>query len=221
MPGPGVPPGSLREFGKHPLRKGTVVHRFYSMVRDPNIFNPCLGAPTRFAPLRIGGPSGTCVPTLYIGQTYEAAAFETIFRNLPPRPLPRRIYEQNLNGVGHARLRLTRNFLLAPFFHQNLGLIGQTRQTMIDTDATAYADTVQWAACVYRSFPKFDGIIWASHQHDRDFACVLFGDRVSPGDLQIIPRSMKSVETGYGKTRLNRFARGFRIDIIRRYTLST
>jgi hypothetical protein len=154
------------------------------------------------------------VPTLYVGETYEAAAFETIGRNLPPRPQARLIYEQDLKGVGHARLRLTRTLRLAPFFRQNLGMLGQTRQSMIDTDATSYEQTVQWAARVHEMFPHLDGLIWTSHQHDRDFACVLFGGRVQPGDLHSIKSSMRPIDAGRGRDRLLRFTTEFGIDIV-------
>jgi hypothetical protein len=77
-----------------------------------------------------------CVPTLYIGQTYEAAAFETVFRNLPPKPLRRQVFDVDFAGRGHVRLLLNRDLILGPFFHQNLARIGQTRQSMIDTDST-------------------------------------------------------------------------------------
>ncbi len=214
MPGPGVPPPSLSPFGEHILRKGKVVDRFYGVARAPNVFNPCLGDETRFAPLRIGGPSGSCVPTLYIGETYAAAAFETVFRNMPPVPLPRRILERDLLGRGHSRLRLMRNLKLAPFFEQNLNLIGQTRRTMIETDATAYGETVQWAAGVHSNFPDFDGIIWTSRQHDRDWACVLFGDRVAEVDLHPLARTGQRIDAGPGRTVLGQFAFDYGIDII-------
>ena len=87
MPYPGLPPAKLNPFGEFPLPKGTEVHRFCSVARAANVFNPCIGGPTRFAPLNVNTSRGVqCVPTLYIGETYEAAAFETIFRNIPPSP---------------------------------------------------------------------------------------------------------------------------------------
>ncbi|HME27939.1 MAG TPA: RES domain-containing protein [Acetobacteraceae bacterium] len=126
-------------------------------------------------------PAGrTCVPTLYVGETYEAAAFETVFRNLPPKPMGRQVFEIDLARRNHARLLVNRDLILGPFFHQNLARIGQTRQSMIDTDATCYGETVLWAAAVHVSFPHLDGLIWTSHQHDRETACVLFGDRAGP-----------------------------------------
>ena len=214
MPGPGVPPVALGEFGQFVLPKGTVVHRFCSLARAPNAFNPCKGEPTRFAPLYLQTPAGrVCIPTLYIGETYEAAAFETVFRNLPPKPLRRQVFDIDLVGRGHARLLVNRDLILGPFFHQSLARIGQTRQSMIDTDATCYGETVQWAAATHRSFPTLDGLVWTSHQHDRDFACMFFGDRVSERDITPIGASA-AVDAGPGRVRIGVFAREYDIDIL-------
>lgn len=214
MPGPGLPPGALSEFGQFILPKGTIVHRFCALARSSNTFNPCRGEPTRFAPLYVATSAGrSCVPTLYIGETYEAAAFETVFRNLPPKPLRRQVFEIDLAGRGHARLLMNRDLILGPFFHQNLARIGQTRQSMIDTDATFYGETVQWAAAAHQSFPTLDGLVWTSHQHDRDFACLLFGDRVSENDITPIG-TIAPVEAGPGRARIAEFAREYEIDIV-------
>lgn len=214
MPGPGVPPAKLSEFGQFTLAKGTVVERFCSLDRSPNAFNPCRGEPSRFAPLYVPTPAArTCVPTLYVGETYEAAAFETVFRNLPPKPLRRQVFEIDLAGRGHARLLVNRDLILAPFFHQNLARIGQTQQSMIDTDATCYRETVLWAAAVHESFPHLDGLVWTSHQHDRDFACMLFGNRVSEADVTPIG-AVQPIDVGSGRKRIGDFAQQYEIDIV-------
>jgi hypothetical protein len=211
--GPGQPPAKLGEFGQFTLAKGTVVDRFCSLNRPPNSFNPCQGEPTRFAPLYVATPAGrACVPTLYVGETYEAAAFETVFRNLPPKPLRRRVFEIDLAGRGHARLLVNRDLVLGPFFHQNLARIGQTRQSMIDTDATSYGETVLWAAAAHETFLNLDGLVWTSHQHDRDFACVLFGDRVSEADVAPVG-IVEQIDNGPGRVRVGDFAWQYNIDI--------
>ena len=214
MPGPGKPPAKLDPFGEFPLLKGTEVHRFCSMKRAANAFNPCRGDPTRFAPLRIMTADGVkCIPTLYIGETYEAAAFETIFRNLPPKPLPRRIFEQDLADQGYATLVLKRDLRLGPFFRPNLGLIGQTRESMIDTDATCYAETALWAVAVHQSFADLDGLVWTSHQHDRHLSYLLFGDRVSETDLTPTG-AIEPIDTGIGRSKIGMFAAQYEIDIL-------
>jgi hypothetical protein len=197
------------------LEKGEVLERFCSVDRPANAFNPCRGEPSRFAPLYEPlAPGGQkCIPTLYVGETYEATVFETVFRNLPPKPLRRQVFAVDLAKRGHARLLVNRDLVLGPFFHQNLALIGQTRQSMIDTDATCYSQTVLWAGAVHVTFPRLDGLVWTSRQHDRYFACVLFGDRVGEADLTPIGAT-DPIDAGPGRARIGDFARRYEIDIV-------
>jgi hypothetical protein len=87
---------------------------------------------------------------------------------------------------------------------------------MIDTGATGYGQTVLWAAAVHESFPHLDGLVWTSRQHDRDFAGVLFGDRVSETD--VTPTGgVERIDAGPGRARIGEFAHAARqceIDII-------
>jgi RES domain len=190
---------------------GTVLHRFHETARDPNAFNPCRGKATRFAPLYDSG-TGACIPTIYLGESYEAAAFESVFRELAPRPNSRHVKEPDLSGKSYTTVTLARNLQLAPFFTPNLNMLGETRLSMIETDATTYGQTVLWAAAVHASFPKIDGVIWTSRQHDRDFACVLFGGRVAATDL--LPGTSESIDIGPGRARISRCAASYDIDII-------
>jgi hypothetical protein len=107
-----------------------------------------------------------------------AAVFESVFRDLPPKPNPRIIRQGSLIGVGHASLATRRALKLAAFFKQELALLGESRESMIECDASAYAKTVLWAAAIHASPEAFDGIAWASRQYDGAHAYVLFGTRV-------------------------------------------
>ncbi|MCB8878565.1 RES domain-containing protein, partial [Acidisoma silvae] len=199
------------DFGVEALPSGTILHRFHETARDANVFNPCKGKPTRFAPL-FDSATSACIPTIYLGETYEAAAFESVFRDLPPLPNPRNVRASDLASRSHATVKLSRKLQLAPFFTQNLNMIGQTRSSMIESDATTYAQTVLWAAAVHASFPKVDGIIWTSRQHDRDRACALFGDRVSEKDLK--PMSSEPIDIGPGRVRIGQCAIAYKVTII-------
>ncbi len=86
---------------------------------------------------------------------------------------------------------------------------------MIDTDATCYGQTVQWAVAVHVSFPHLDGLVWTSRQHDRDFACLLFGDRVSQNDVTPVG-AVEPIDVGNGRARLGEFAQRYEIDIVPR-----
>jgi hypothetical protein len=191
--GPGLPPARLEPFGERALPAGMRLWRVHSAVREPNAFNPCLGKPTRSAPLREG--DGTCIPTLYAGRTREAAVFETIFRDLPPLPLPRQVFTRDIDGTALAELRTSRPLRLAPLF--NLG---------------AYAETARWAEAIHRDLPDLDGLLWTSRQQDAAQALLLFGTRVRCDDLEIV--SGEPLDRGPGRQWVSDMARAYRIDLI-------
>jgi len=153
------------------------------------------------------------VPTLYAGQTFEAALWETVFRDLPPLPKPRRVFEsRSLVGASHARLTVTRDLTLAALFEPNLHILGLTRRRLIECYGhTAYRWTVKWAAAIHRDFPDLDGLAWTSRQNDQGQAYLLFGDRGSPS-LHVaddIP-----IDSGAGYTRLRSIADLFQIELV-------
>ncbi len=209
--GPGPPPARIEPFGERVLDAGTPLWRVHSAGRTANVFNPCMGKPTRFAPLR--DAAGTCIPTLYAGRTGEAAAFETIFRDLPPLPLPRQVFTRSITGTAMGELRTRRPLRLAPLFNQNLALIGQSRQTMVECHgAAAYAETARWAEAVHRDLPGLDGLLWTSRQQDETLAMLLFGTRVEPDDLEIV--ASEPLDSGPGRQWVSDFARAYKIDLI-------
>jgi RES domain len=209
--GPGLPPARIEPFGERTLPAGTQLWRVHGAVREPDVFNPCLGKPTRFAPLR--DAAGACIPTLYAGRTSEAAAFETIFRDLPPLPLPRQVFTSEIDGTAMAELRTSRPLRLAPLFNQDLALVGQSRQTMIECHGlTAYAETARWAEAIHRDLPHLDGLLWTSRQQDEAHAMLLFGTRVGRADLEIV--STEPLDRGPGRQWVSDTARAYRIDLI-------
>ena len=138
-----------------------------------------LGGEVPVAPLR--DVAGTCIPTLYAGRTREAAAFETIFRDLPPLPLSRQVFTRSITGTALGELRTRRPLRLAALFNQNLALIGKSRQTIVECHGTAaYAETARWAEAIHRDLPGLDGLLWTSRQQDEALAMLLFGTRVGP-----------------------------------------
>ncbi len=209
--GPGLPPARVEPFGERTLPAGTRLWRVHSTVREPNVFNPCLGKPTRFAPLR--DADGTCIPTLYAGRTRDASVFETIFRDLPPLPLPRQVFTRDIDGTAMAELRTSRLLRLAPLFNGDLALVGQSRRTMIECHGlAAYAETARWAEAIHRDLPELDGLLWTSRQQDEAHALLLFGTRVRRDDLEIV--SAEPLDRGPGRQWVSDMARAYRIDLI-------
>jgi RES domain len=209
--GPGVPPARIEPFGERVLAAGMQFWRVHDASRAGDVFNPCKGRRGRFSPLY--NAEGACIPTLYAGETREAAAFETIFRDLPPLPLLRQVFTKELDGRAMSELRTQRALRLAPMFNQNLAIVGQSRQTMVESHGTAaYEETCAWAEAIHRDLPDVDGLLWTSRQQDEALALLLFGTRVRPGDLEVV--SSGPIDRGPGRQWVSDVARTYRIDLI-------
>jgi hypothetical protein len=193
------------------LAEGTPLWRVHNASRAGNVFNPCHGGRSRFAPLR--DATGACIPTLYAGETREAATFETIFRDLPPLPQARQVFTSQLNGMALREIRPRRALRLVPMFNQNLAIVGQSRQTMIESHGTeAYKQTCAWAEAIHRDLLDVDGLVWTSRQQDEVLAMVLFEGRVSLADLEVV--GTKLLDSGAGRAWVSDMARAYRIDLI-------
>ena len=190
---------------------GTSLWRVHNGGRAGNVFNPCLGEPSRFAP--VFDAAGTCIPTIYVGQTKEAAAFETIFRNIPPRPALRQVFTRQLDGAAMSELQPCRSLRLGALFNQELALLGLSRQALIECHGSAaYAVTARWAEAIHRDMPDLDGLVWASRQQDEVQAMLLFGTRVGADDLEVI--SSEPLDHGPGRAWVSMMAKAYRIDLI-------
>lgn len=160
------------------------LHRVHSRQLAGNEFNPCKGAPTRFAPIR--DDSGLCVPSLYAGGTPEAAIYETVFHDIPveftgPRTVPRGAVESR----AHSTLLPRRPLRLASLRAPDLRKWRIRRESLIASLPDQYASTALWAKAIHDQY-EVDGLIWTSRQCDPDAAMLLFGDRVPAGDLAIV-----------------------------------
>ncbi|MBL6459359.1 RES domain-containing protein [Belnapia sp. T6] len=193
------------------LPEGTPLWRVHSALRLGNVFNPCMGDHSRFSPLY--DVAGECIPTLYAGRTREAAAFETIFRNLPLLPLPRQVFARRITGSALSELRPRRTFRLAALYNAELALVGQSRLTMIESHGTAaYRETARWAEAIHRDLPDFDGLIWTSRQQDEVQAMLLYGTRITPADLEVV--ATETLDTGPGRQWVSDMAIAYKIDLI-------
>jgi RES domain len=93
------------------------------------------------------------------------------------RPSPRRSCTMSRSPVGVLRPRRT--------CHDSPRACGRAA---ICTPASQYDRTVTWAQAAHAS-TDVDGLVWMSHRWNSSKSIVLFGDRVSRGDL--------AVEAGY------------------------
>ena len=61
--------------------KDRVIHRIHEEHDAGDVFNPGLRGNARFSPIK--DSTATAIPTLYGGDSFECAAMETVFHDVP------------------------------------------------------------------------------------------------------------------------------------------
>jgi hypothetical protein len=59
----------------------------------------------------------------------------------------------------------------------SLRRLGISRSELIDSDASHYNETREWAVALHQQYPVAQGLKWTSRQDDTATALMLFGDR--------------------------------------------
>ena len=178
------PPANLAGPNIATLKAGTSLERVHDRNYRANEFNPCKGAPTRFAPIR--DLQGNCVPSLYAGDTVESAIYETIFHDIPVKARRKTVSRALVQGRAHGRLEVLRDLRLASLRGPDLKKWRVSRHSLITTSPKLYRDTARWAEAIHHQFPYVEGLVWTSNQCDPDTAYVFFGDRVAPRDFDVV-----------------------------------
>lgn len=169
------------------LRPAIELHRVHRSSFASSAFNPCLGRPSRFAPLLRS--DGSCIPTMYAATTFECAVHETLFHEIQHDAKHKSIRFAELENLDYALLRPQRELVLAGLFEPDLNKWGLTRRQLIDTFAADYEATAKWAVALHDAFPDIDGLAWTSRRCDPACAYLLFGDRVASQQLDIAQRT--------------------------------
>lgn len=182
MPIP-APSGGLDSPNIVTLGAGALIERVHDRRYGGSAFNPCKGAPTRFAPIR--DADGNCVSSLYAADTLEAAIYETIFHDVPVRAHPATVPKSLVQSRAHSRLEALRTLRLASLRGPDLRRWGIDRNSLIAASPALYAETARWACAIHRGFPEVEGLAWTSNRCDPDTAYLFFGDRVAEADFRI------------------------------------
>lgn len=161
--------------------KGRVLHRVHLDLYDAAEFNPGVRGNARFSPIK--DAAGASIPTLYGGVTFECAAMETVFHDVPSAVGLKTYDKAKLIGQVSSRAIPTRDLLLADLSSTALRKLGVERGQLIDTEKDRYPQTRVWAEAIHVQCPDVHGLCWVSRQDDRSRAVVLFGDRVRSADL--------------------------------------
>lgn len=163
---------------------GTVVHRIHLSRFASASFNPCQGQPTRFAPIQ--DAHGQCVPSLYAGSNFEAAAFETLFHDVGTKGEIKTVPKRSLTERTHSAIQTKRELRLAKLFAPDLKPWQISRQSLIGSSPALYGATALWAVAIHHQFPQIDGLVWTSNQCDPELAYLFYGDRVVESEFDVV-----------------------------------
>ncbi|NKC01884.1 MAG: RES domain-containing protein [Pseudomonadales bacterium] len=140
-----------------------------------------MGTATRFAPIH--DINGNCIPSLYAGSSLEAALFETVFHDVPPKAKLKTVARSRVDVMSHTTLVTNRQIVLAKLRRPDLSKWRVSRRDLIESTAKFYSQTYLWAEAIHHQFPHIDGLVWTSNQCDPDDAYLFYGDRVFESDF--------------------------------------
>jgi hypothetical protein len=175
------PPASIAAINRIKLPAATELYRIHNSNLASNSFNPCLGRPSRFAPLLRS--DGSCISTMYAATTLECAVHETLFHEIQHDAVHKSVRFNDIEKYDYATIQPQRDLALAGLFEPDLNKWGLTRRQLIDTFAADYEATAKWAIALHDAFPDIDGLVWTSRRCDPASAYLLFGDRVTSHQL--------------------------------------
>lgn len=156
---------------------GKRIYRIHSATFTATQFNPGLGN-ARFSPMSNG------VPTLYGGISTGVAIMETLFHDLPVDTAGQPFDTARLAGKVHSVIKPVLPLKLADLNPKTLRKMGVKRSELLDSSADQYPFTREYSVAIYTACPDAHGLQWSSRQHG-DTALMLFGDRITPEQLEV------------------------------------
>lgn len=186
LPGPEPPddPSQL-DPAVETLPSGSTLLRVHASFLEPNDFNPGFGRGGRFHFLE--GRHGKQIPALYGAEGVEAALAETIFHDVPIRPLPHRhVGFRRLAQSVLSEVRTRKALRLVQLHHPGLGRLGLEPAEITATAPTHHPRTRRWAQALHDHPESIEGLVWTSRLHNTRRVYTLFGDRVLPSDLEVL-----------------------------------
>jgi hypothetical protein len=155
---------------------GQVIHRIHLKLYAGVGFNPSFKGNARFSPIK--NTNGVSIPTLYGGTTFDCAAMETVFHDVPFAAGLKTYDKMKLVDHAYSHVVPQRDLVLADLSVTALRKLGIKRSQIIDTEKDLYPATRPWAEAIHAQCPDIQGLCWISRQDDRALAVMLFGDRI-------------------------------------------
>ena len=187
-----LPPANLSSLVK-PMTWAatTTIHRIHPDEYAPEAFNPGPRGNARFSP--INDATGGAIATIYGGTTFECAAMETVFHDVPFAPGLKTVAKRKLKQHRHSQLATSTDLKLADLSVKALRKLGITRTDLIESDKYSYPQTRPWAEAIHAQCPDIQGLCWVSRQDDTARAIILFEDRLPPAPLISVAPSVDIV----------------------------
>jgi len=179
------------------LRQGILIERVHNSKFVTSEFNPCEGNPTRFAPVH--DSSGACVPSLYAGESFEVAVFETIFHDVIASVRRKKVPQKKVNDCSQGRLEVLRDLKLVSLREPGLKAWRINRNQLISSSPKLYAETAEWAEAIHHQFSDAEGLEWTSNQCDPASSYLFFGDRVDSSDFKLVYSRVGATDPGFRK----------------------
>jgi hypothetical protein len=137
------------------------------------------------------------IPTLYAGTTLDCALMETVFHDVPYVAGPKMLSKaKHVTGRSRSSLRFRVDLKLIDLSAISLRRLGISRSELIDSDASHYNETREWAVALHQQYPVAQGLKWTSRQDDTATALMLFGDRSDGSAFELMggPVSLLQVD---------------------------
>ncbi|MDE8654266.1 RES family NAD+ phosphorylase [Novosphingobium album (ex Liu et al. 2023)] len=161
--------------------KARVIHRIHQDQFRSDEFNPGPKGNARFSP--ICDAKGNAIPTIYGGETFDCAAMESVFHDVPFVPGLKSLAKRKLKKHHYSKVLSTTNLMLVDLSATALRNLGIKRGELIESEKDIYPQTRKWAEAIHAQCADVQGLCWVSRQDDRSLAIVLFGDRVGKPPL--------------------------------------
>ncbi|MFT3968398.1 MAG: RES family NAD+ phosphorylase [Sphingobium sp.] len=186
------PPADLNVLVKRTTwEAATTIHRIHPDGFGAAEFNPGPDGNARFSP--IVDAKGKSIATIYGGTTFECAAMETVFHDVPHEPGLKTVAKRKLKKHLHSQVAPVADLKLADLGARPLRKLGIKRADLIESDKDVYPQTRKWAEAIHAQCPDVQGLCWVSRQDDTTRAVILFEDRLPARPLRSVAKSVDIV----------------------------
>jgi len=115
---------------------------------------------------------------------------ETVFHDIPIAGTAKQVRMGRFDTVLLSSIAPKRDLNLIRLHGQGFQRLNVRRRDLIESDADSYSALPEWGQALHDCPAHADGLVWRSRLYDDDYACLLFGDRVSRRDLEVVAPSL-------------------------------